>query len=89
MNGICPVCFKPLPRGPAGRALIAVGSRPVITVHQGDCKEAALAGVRVLGKGLLYGARQLLHRRFPVASALIEDYAALRRAQREKERLHG
>lgn len=89
MNGICPVCFKPLPRSSAGRAVIAVGNRPVVTVHERDCKDAALAGVRVLGKGLLYGARQLLHRKFPLASALIEDYAAHRRAQREKERLHG
>jgi hypothetical protein len=89
MNTKCPICRRPLPANSIGCSTIAIGSRPLVRVHDGDCKAAALSGVRVIGKGLLFGARKLLHRKFPLASALIEDYAAYRRKQRGKERLHG
>lgn len=80
----CPICRRPLRYDGYGVVALGAGGNPWIRVHEGNCQAIAMAGVRTALRGALYGLRQLLARKAPVVSMLIEDFAAYRRSQQTR-----
>ena len=81
MNVNCPICAQPL--RPDGFGVVTLGARGTawVRVHEGNCQDIAMSGVRTAMRGAVYGIRTLLARKAPVVSRLVEDFAAFRRNQ--------
>ncbi len=83
MNTRCPICMRPLPAHVGSVKLFGAMDRPLFAVHQERCAEVVEATCYVGSVALLAKGRTLLAQRAPILSAIVERYAASRRAQVE------
>jgi hypothetical protein len=75
---ICPACLRPLLPTQERTAITAAGRR-LFEVHSGACAQTVDGATRDLGQALFHKVRQVLARKHPVISTMVENMAAIRR----------
>lgn len=81
MNARCPICMRPLPIHQAEIKHFGARGRALFAVHRERCADIVEAGCYVGSVALIAHGRKLFAQRAPMLSALVERYAASRRAQ--------
>lgn len=87
MDDRCVMCLRKLPDDPVIRTRLVkpygVAGRGVVYVHRDQCEARFQKLVGETTSFALHGARELLRKKYPRISGMVEQFARIRRAQRE------